>query len=195
MTALKEWFTVRELAGMPGLPGTVQNVLKFLQKNLVVNRPKVQGKGLEYSLKCLPAETQAHIHAKTVAEVMACLPADLQQHHPLAAQALGMAPASASTALAGAPQAATKIVAASAGAASAKGQKGSKSKAASTELAPLAHPSAFYQTNQQRAMADARQAVLRQVKRLEEQTGCTTRRAMLTFLTQAAAGRLDGDTA
>ncbi|MEO8119214.1 MAG: hypothetical protein ABI606_07820, partial [Rhodoferax sp.] len=44
-------------------------------------------------------------------------------------------------------------------------------------------------------MADARQAVLRQIKRLEEQTGCTSRRAMLTFLTQAAAGRLDGDTA
>lgn len=175
--ALKEWFTVKELAGLPGLPGTVQNVLKFLQKNLVVSRPKVQGKGLEYALKCLPAETQAHIQAQVVAEVMACLPA------------------SASTALATTPQAATKTVAVSAGTACAKGLKAAKSKAVSTELASAGHPTAFYQTNQQRAVGDARQAVLRQVKRLEEQTGCTTRRAMLTFLTQAAAGRLDGDTA
>ncbi|MFZ3141551.1 Mu transposase C-terminal domain-containing protein [Polaromonas sp.] len=126
---------------------------------------------------------------------MASGPADLQEHHPLAAQALVTAAASANTALAVAPQGATKTVAASAGAACATGKKGAKTKDAGLQLAPVAHPSAFYQTNQQRAVADARQAVLRQVKRLEEQAGCTTRQAMLTFLTQAAAGRLDGDTA
>lgn len=71
--ALKEWFSVKELTGLPGLPGTVQNVLKFLQKNLVVNRPKVQGKGLEYSLKCLPAETQAHIQARVFAAAFGAL--------------------------------------------------------------------------------------------------------------------------
>lgn len=106
-----------------------------------------------------------------------------------------LATVSASTALAITPQDATKTVADSAGAVSAKARKGAKADETALQLAPLAHPTAFYQTNAQRAVADARQAVLRQVKRLEEQTGCTPRRAMLTFLTQAAAGRLDGDTA
>lgn len=186
--AIKEWFTPQELAGMPGMPGTERGVRKALQKNLAVSRPKVRGFGLEYAVKCLPPATQAHIHAQTVADVMACLPASLQQHHPLAAQALVIAPVQV-------VQVATKSVAVSAGGACGKASKGSKSKAVSTEVTPVVHPSSAYQTNQQRAVADARQAVLRQVKRLEEQTGCTTRRAMLTFLTQAAAGRLDGDTA
>jgi putative transposase len=174
MVALKEWFSVQELVGLPGMPKTAPGVRFTLKNFLGATRTKEHGKGLEYSLKSLPAETQAHIEAQTVAEVMACLHASLQQHHPLAAQALVIAPAQAMQVIS---------------------RKCSKRKATSIEVTAVIHPSSAYQTNQQRAVADARQAVLRQVKRLEEQTGCTTRRAMLTFLTQAAAGRLDGDTA
>lgn len=182
--ALKEWFNVQELAGLPGMPGTERGVLKSLQNFLNISRRKLRGKGFEYPIKCLPAETQAHIHAQIVSDVMACVPASLQQHHPEAAQAL--APM-----LAVGQKEATKFIASTAGATA---KKGTKTGELSTEVVQVVHPGSAYQTNQQRAVADARQAVLRFVKRLEEQSGHSTRRAMLTFLTQAAAGRLDGDT-
>lgn len=197
--ALKEWFSVKELTGMPGLPGTVQNVLKFLQKNLVVNRPKVQGKGFEYALKFLPEETRAHIAAQVTADVLACLPADLQRQ-PELAQAVAL---NAGSSLPNqqtckilqtvAQPVATKSVATNASNAGTTALKDTPIGEISTATSQVAQPSAFFQTNQQRAVADARATVLRFVKRLEDESGHSTRQAMLTFLTTATAGRLTGD--
>lgn len=192
MTSRKEWFSVQELIGLPGMPGTERGTFKSLQKNLNVSRKKLRGKGLEYSLNSLPPETQAHIHAQLVADVMAALPASLQQHHPETAKAVVVAVAR--------PVSAIDSVADCAGSAMVRGAKAPKQTKPGHDVALKATaastlPPSAYQTNEQRAVADARQSVLRHIKRLEEQTGCTTRRAMLTFLTQAAAGRLDGDTA
>ena len=68
--------------------------------------------------------------------------------------------------------------------------------APSTAVAPAANlVPAAYQTDSQRAAGNARQAVLRAVQRLQEAAGVTQRRAMLTLLTQAAAGQLASDVA
>ena len=45
MAVLKEWYSVQELAGLLGLPGSEYGVLKWVQKNidqknLAVTRPK-----------------------------------------------------------------------------------------------------------------------------------------------------------
>ncbi len=157
--AIKEWFTVQELAGMPGMPTSEFGVLKRLKKNLVINRPKVQGKGLEFALKDLPSETQAHIHAQVVEKVLSCLPAELQRQ-PIPAKST-----------------VCEIV-----------QTDNLGKSAPNL------PDAWHQTTHQREVSDARKTVLRYVQRLQDDAGCSTRAAMLTFLTTAAARRLDGDT-
>ncbi len=162
--AIKEWFTAKELAGMPGMPGTERGVLKSLKKNLAVARTKVRGFGFEYSLKSLPTETQAHIAAQVTAQVLACLPAEVAASGLLPATVTGRALTDTARATAPAVQ----------------GSKGE----------PL---DPWLQTNQQRAVGMARQTVLRYVQRIEDESGCTTRQAMLTFLTTAAAGRLSGD--
>jgi len=171
--AIKEWFTSQELAGMPGMPGTERRVRSSLQKNLAVTRDKSRGKGLEYALKSLPEATQAHIHAQVVAQVLACLPAELQRD-----------PVPALPAAQTARKVSTQALAVSTGA----------TLPAAATPADDALPDAWYQTSHQRAVADARQSVLRYIQRLEQQAGCSTRAAMLTFLTTATARRLDGDT-
>lgn len=65
--ATKEWFTVQELAGMPGMALTVRGIQKWAQKNLDSSRPKARGKGREYALKGLPPETQTHIQHEAMA--------------------------------------------------------------------------------------------------------------------------------
>ena len=72
---MKEWFTSQELAGMPGMPSSDSSVMRWAKKNLAVTRDKLRGKGVEYAIKSLPAETQAHIRAQAVAAVLADLPA------------------------------------------------------------------------------------------------------------------------
>ncbi len=75
--ALKEWFSVQELVGLPGMAGTERGVQKWGKKNLDSTRLKARGKGLEYALKRLPAETQAHIQAQAFAAVLSSVPAAL----------------------------------------------------------------------------------------------------------------------
>lgn len=58
------WYSVQELAGLPGMPGTERGVSKGLQKFLPVARSKERGKGREYPLSCLPKVTQAALLAK-----------------------------------------------------------------------------------------------------------------------------------
>lgn len=57
----KGWYSAQELAGLPGLPGTERGVFKAAQKNLWALRAKARGKGNEYALRSLPAETQKYI--------------------------------------------------------------------------------------------------------------------------------------
>lgn len=51
------------------------------------------------------------------------------------------------------------------------------------------------ETEHTRAVRDARQAVRTAVLRLQEQAGCSLKRAVVTFLTQAQAGRLEANVA
>ena len=67
--ALKEWFTAQELAGMPGMPESDSAVMRWAkrtldQKNLAIVRNKPRGKGVEYAINSLPAETQTHIQTQ-----------------------------------------------------------------------------------------------------------------------------------
>ncbi len=56
------------------------------QKILAITRPKVRGKGLEYSRESLPEETQAHLKALDLAEVLKTAePAPLPAPNPVAA--------------------------------------------------------------------------------------------------------------
>lgn len=71
--AIKEWFNVQELAGLPGMPGTERGVLKSLQNFLRLARRKLRGKGFEYPVKCLPPETQAHLEAQAFAAAFGAL--------------------------------------------------------------------------------------------------------------------------
>lgn len=57
----KGWYSAQELAGLPGMPATYSAVIRAAKKNLWTNRTKVRGKGIEYALTSLPAETQKHI--------------------------------------------------------------------------------------------------------------------------------------
>lgn len=59
----KGWYSAQELAGLPGMPGTDRRVRARAEKNLWTNRKMLRGKGLEYALRALPAETQAAILA------------------------------------------------------------------------------------------------------------------------------------
>jgi putative transposase len=174
MAIVKEWYSVQELAGLPGLAATVRGIQKWAEKNLAASRLKARGKGREYALKSLPAETQAHLTAAALAEAFACVPAILT-------------PAAVGTALV-AQSGATQLIAASAQTAGATGLFG-------LEKISAHHVESAYQTNTQRAVGDARQAVLRAVQRLQDDAGVTPRAAALSFLTQAKAGRLTGDVA
>jgi len=73
---IKGWYSAQELAGLPGLPGTERGVKWRAEKNLWAMRSKERGKGGEYALRSLPAETQAHI---------ASLAHDLVAHSPATA--------------------------------------------------------------------------------------------------------------
>ena len=58
MTA--EWFSAAQLAGKPGLPGSVRGINKAAEREGWKSRPrKAKGGGREYHLSSLPTETQA----------------------------------------------------------------------------------------------------------------------------------------
>ena len=52
-----DWYTASELTGLPGLPGTVFGLRKWLTRNNVPHRPRVMGKGTEYHISGLPSQT------------------------------------------------------------------------------------------------------------------------------------------
>lgn len=63
------WFTARELAGLPGMPGTERRTREKLERLALPTRTRAaRGGGLEYDTAALPADTRAAIAARTVAQ-------------------------------------------------------------------------------------------------------------------------------
>lgn len=61
----KEWFTAAELAGLPGLPSTPQNVtLRAKRDSWKSRKRKAVGGGREFHFNSLPVETQAAVLAR-----------------------------------------------------------------------------------------------------------------------------------
>ena len=75
---MHSWYTVSDLTGLPGTPGTVQGVLKMAKREGWASRKRESGKGLEYALASLPEATQAHLKAAAeesrIAELVAAIP-------------------------------------------------------------------------------------------------------------------------
>lgn len=67
MTNQLGWFTARELAGLPGMPGT-ERAIQIRGKTEWNGRKRAGSKAIEYCLVDLPAETQAELLARSVAD-------------------------------------------------------------------------------------------------------------------------------
>ncbi|WP_236213678.1 DNA-binding protein [Metapseudomonas otitidis] len=89
---MRKWFTAKELAGLPGLPGTVQGInLRAKREGWEAQLRLAQGGGQEYSFAVLPAETQAALVARLVQqEQPAQLPAPSAPHNLIAPQRDGV---------------------------------------------------------------------------------------------------------
>lgn len=68
---MRNWYTTQELAGLPGLPGTVPGVRKVAVRLEWECRKRLASKAIEYPFTCLPPETQSALLAKAVSEVEA----------------------------------------------------------------------------------------------------------------------------
>lgn len=59
---MKTHYTAKELAGLPGMPGHVSNVIKLADRDNWAHQKRAgRGGGKEYALASLPAETQEHL--------------------------------------------------------------------------------------------------------------------------------------
>lgn len=63
------WYTARELAGLPGMPGTERGVKKAAERDGWEGQRRIGSKALEYSFAVLPTETQNALIARSVGEV------------------------------------------------------------------------------------------------------------------------------
>jgi len=64
---MKEWFSAKELAGLPGVPGTVQGVNSLAaRENWQFRQREGRGGGREYHLSYLPAVTRDHLTRSTI---------------------------------------------------------------------------------------------------------------------------------
>ncbi|MBA6097460.1 DNA-binding protein [Pseudomonas juntendi] len=75
---MRNWLTAQELAGMPGMPSTDRNVRAMADREGWKGQRRSGSKAIEYCLTDLPAETQAGILARSVAESGSNLPADFK---------------------------------------------------------------------------------------------------------------------
>lgn len=63
------WLTARELAGLPGMPGSERRTRERLQRMAIASRPasgREGGGGLEYDTSALPEETRAALAARQI---------------------------------------------------------------------------------------------------------------------------------
>ena len=65
---IKYYYTPQELAGLPGLPQTARRVRTKAKDDQWICQPKSKGKGSEYSVESLPAETQQFLAQQAFAE-------------------------------------------------------------------------------------------------------------------------------
>ena len=62
---MKEWYSAKELAGLPGMPGTIPGVLKKVEE--WQSRPRAgKGGGREYHISSFPEETRTHLLTESV---------------------------------------------------------------------------------------------------------------------------------
>ncbi len=65
----ERWYTASELAGLPGMPGTVQGVrLRAKQEKWVSRKRGGRGGGYEHAVSNLPEETRSHLAAQHLRE-------------------------------------------------------------------------------------------------------------------------------
>ncbi|MAP35671.1 MAG: hypothetical protein CME75_07860 [Halomonas sp.] len=85
------WYTPQELVGLPGLPGTEQNVRAFAKRHGWQGHRRLGSKAIEYPAAALPLETQvALMDLKSRAALAASAQAlnDLADHHQALAEQL-----------------------------------------------------------------------------------------------------------
>lgn len=61
---MKEWVSGSELLGIPGLPQDRKSLFRLGESGRLIRRRRTVGKGWEYHLSSLPAETQAYLAAQ-----------------------------------------------------------------------------------------------------------------------------------
>ncbi|MFF3704865.1 DNA-binding protein [Pseudomonas qingdaonensis] len=66
---MRDWYTSQELAGLPGLPGSVPGIRKLAVRLSWECRKRTGSKAIEYPFTCLPTETQAALMAESVAAI------------------------------------------------------------------------------------------------------------------------------
>lgn len=72
---MKEWFSAKELAGLPGMPVTVSGVIRVAKReNWRSRKRQGRGGGREYHLNSLPPETQSHLGARRLMDLATDLP-------------------------------------------------------------------------------------------------------------------------
>lgn len=89
----QEWFSANELAGLPGMPNTDRGVRLLAEKNLLVTRSKLRGKGLEYSRSSLPTETREFLERRDTEAVLRDLGIPPETSAQTPAQTPGQTPA------------------------------------------------------------------------------------------------------
>jgi putative transposase len=63
---MKEWYSAKELAGLPGMPGTDRAIQIKAEKNNWPSRPRAgRGGGREYHISALPADTRIALAGET----------------------------------------------------------------------------------------------------------------------------------
>ena len=66
MESKKEWYSAKELSGLPGLPKSDRNIRIKAERQNWLSQPKVVGKGFEYHIDSLPIETQGFLKAQQI---------------------------------------------------------------------------------------------------------------------------------
>lgn len=71
---MRKWFVAKELAGLPGLPGTERGVLKLAKREGWEGQRRLGSKAVEYSFAVLPKEAQAALLVRLVADQESAAP-------------------------------------------------------------------------------------------------------------------------
>ncbi|WP_323114301.1 DNA-binding protein [Pseudomonas guariconensis] len=84
---MRNWFTAQELAGLPGLPGSVPGVRKMATREQWKSQKRLGTKAIEYAFADLPIEAQSALLSQAVAAVEADIPCPVEAEATLPAMA------------------------------------------------------------------------------------------------------------